>query len=54
VPGLALHAQYWQLAPTPVETVEGRYPVWQAAVITSSLFGSFQIVYAWLTRKGDP
>ena len=29
-------------------SVQAQYPLWQAAVITPSLAGSFQVMYEWL------
>ena len=54
MPSAALHSNYWANANPSVETVtpvDGTYPLWQASVITPSLFGSLQIVCEWLIRK---
>lgn len=49
---LTFHTQYWEFsdsnaAPLPVPS-KGGYPMWQAAVITPSLFG---IVGAWIDAR---
>jgi len=54
MPSAAFHSNYWANAnPDPVvaEDVRATYPMWQAAVIMPSLFGSLQIVCDWLMRK---
>lgn len=47
------HQKYWNLSDTnapPVHIGRGGYPIWQASVITPSLFG---MVMAWIHHKLD-